>query len=104
MRISDWSSDVCSSDLFALNPNLHILVAHGAYDPVGGCSIDAEHGRHLPPAYAGKIAFRCYLSGHAIYRDAGPRAQFADDMRALARDVLDAPAFRPRSEEHTSEL
>ncbi|RIA37940.1 carboxypeptidase C (cathepsin A) [Hephaestia caeni] len=84
-----------AAEAFALNPNLHILVAHGAYDPVGGCSIDAEHGRHLPPAYVGKIAFRCYLSGHAIYRDAGPRAQFADDMRALARDVLDAPAFRP---------
>lgn len=84
-----------AAEAFTLNPNLHILVAHGAYDPVGGCSIDAEHGRHMPAAYAGKITFSCYLSGHAIYRDATPRAQFADDMRALARAALAAPPYRP---------
>src|SRR3546814_18769554 len=83
-----------AAEAFALNPNLHILVAHGAYDPVGGCSIDAEHGRHLPPAYAGKIAFRCYLSAPAIYSDAGPRAQFAHDLPPLARCLLAAQASR----------
>lgn len=71
----------------ALKPSLKVLVAHGAYDPLGGCSIDAEHGRHLEPPYRQAITFRCYVSGHAIYRDAPARAQFAADMRALARDA-----------------
>lgn len=77
------------------NPALKILVAHGAYDPLGGCSIDAEHARHLPPAYDGAIRFRCYLAGHAIYRDALPRAQFAEDMRRLARDAAASKRAKP---------
>jgi hypothetical protein len=68
-----------------LSPRLKVLVAHGAYDPLGGCSMDAELGRRLEQPYRDQVSFRCYLAGHAIYRDALPRAQFADDMRALAR-------------------
>jgi carboxypeptidase C (cathepsin A) len=74
-----------TAEAIALKPSLKVLVAHGAYDPLGGCSIDAEHGRRLQPPYRAAISFRCYLSGHAIYRDAPARAQFANDMRALAR-------------------
>lgn len=37
------------------------------------------------------MTFRCYLSGHAIYRDAPARAEFANDMRALARRAGAAP-------------
>lgn len=76
-----------AKEAFELEPRLRILVPHGAYDPLGGCSMDAEHGRNLPPSWSGAIRFRCYLSGHAIYRDAPARAQFADDMRQLARDA-----------------
>ncbi|WP_293454718.1 hypothetical protein [Phenylobacterium sp.] len=74
-----------AADAMALSPQLKVLVAHGAYDPLGGCSMDAELGRRLAAPYRSRITFRCYLAGHAIYRDAQPRAQFADDMRALAR-------------------
>lgn len=76
-----------AAEAFALEPRLKVLVPHGAYDPLGGCSMDAEHGRNLPRAWAGAIRFRCYLAGHAIYRDAGPRAEFAADMRQLAREA-----------------
>lgn len=78
-----------AKEAFELEPKLRILVPHGAYDPLGGCSMDAEHGRNLPPAWQGAIKFRCYLSGHAIYRDAPARAQFAADMRQLARDAAE---------------
>ncbi len=74
-----------TGEAIGAKPGLKVLVAHGAYDPLGGCSIDAEHGRHLEPPYREAIRFRCYLSGHAIYRDAPARAEFADDLRALAR-------------------
>jgi hypothetical protein len=74
-----------AADAMRLSPGLRVFVAHGAYDPLGGCSMDAELGRRLEPPFRGRVTFRCYLSGHAIYRDPRPRAQLADDMRALAR-------------------
>lgn len=76
-----------AAQAMALKPNLKILVAHGAYDPLGGCSMDAELGRQLPQPQRSQVTMRCYLSGHAIYRDASARAQFANDMRALARSA-----------------
>jgi hypothetical protein len=74
-----------AAEAMTLNPALRVFVAHGAYDPLGGCSMDAELGRRMPAPYKDQMTFRCYLAGHAIYRDAGPRAEFAADMRALAR-------------------
>lgn len=74
-----------AADALKLSPTLQVLVPHGAYDPLGGCSIDAELGRRLEAPYRDQVTFRCYLSGHAIYRDAPARAEFANDMRALAR-------------------
>lgn len=66
------------------SPRLKVLVAHGAYDPLGGCSMDAERGLRMALPYREAVTMRCYLAGHAIYRDAPARAQFAADMRAFA--------------------
>jgi carboxypeptidase C (cathepsin A) len=74
-----------SGAAIALKPSLKVLVAHGAYDPLGGCSMDAEMGRQLPSPYREAVTWRCYISGHAIYRDAPARGEFANDLRALAR-------------------
>ncbi|MDZ4374482.1 MAG: hypothetical protein U1C74_24080 [Phenylobacterium sp.] len=76
-----------AAEAVALNPRLKVLVPHGAYDPLGGCSMDAEHGRQLQSPHREAVTFRCYLAGHAIYRDAPARAEFAADFRALARAV-----------------
>jgi hypothetical protein len=70
------------------SPSLKVLVAHAAYDPLGGCSMDAELARHLTPPYREAVTFRCYLAGHAIYRDAPARALLAADLRALARHAV----------------
>ena len=70
-----------------LSPSLKVLVAHAAYDPLGGCSMDAELARQLTSPYREAITFRCYLAGHAIYRDAPARAQLAGDLRTLARNA-----------------
>src|SRR3546814_1680585 len=48
MRISDWSSDVCSSDLdeaFAESDMFHKIIAHGMW---GGALISAVLGTELP--------------------------------------------------------
>lgn len=70
-----------------LQPRLEVLAAHGAYDPVGGCSMDTALGRHLTAPYREDVRFRCYSSGHVIYLDPAARAQLAADVRALARDA-----------------
>lgn len=79
-----------AADAVSLKPSLKVFVAHGAYDPLGGCSMDAELGRRLTSPHKEAISFRCYPAAHAIYRDAPARAMFAEDMRALARQAAAA--------------
>src|SRR3546814_8993024 len=79
MRISDWSSDVCSSDLRG---------SRGGRRQVGGAG--------------GRGADR----ERAADRPGAPRARLwpaADDQR-LRRPAPDRPDQVARSEEHTSEL
>ncbi|MGH8291130.1 MAG: hypothetical protein ACREV7_19355 [Steroidobacteraceae bacterium] len=68
-----------------LYPHLQVLVAHGAYDPVGGCSMDAALDRHLTSPYREDVTFRCYMAGHVIYLDPVARAKLAADVRSLER-------------------
>src|SRR3546814_7122173 len=96
MRISDWSSDVCSSDL------LHV-VQHDTREVL------AEHGQHQrhhrqrkrPPEPAREVAkFRIVIVLQARHF----RLQRHAAERTVTRTLL--PDFRVhrRSEEHTSEL
>src|SRR3546814_4091167 len=78
MRISDWSSDVCSSDLF-LQRRAHIVAKEGeagfGTELVADLSVDAREGR--------------------IGRRVGEIAVEEGGLEAL---------FLHRSDEHTSEL
>src|SRR3546814_8713292 len=103
MRISDWSSDVCSSDLLPAHPAA--LRALGAGDPAG-----ARHRRlrHRPPAEPG--AARGLqpappgLSRRPLNRlDSSPENEVRAGSRRL-EDLTDGSKAVPRSEEHTSEL
>ena len=76
-----------AAEAMDLSSKLKVLVVHGAYDPLGGCSMDAELGRRLPAPYHDAVTFRCYMSGHAVVRDPGARTLFANDMRALAKSA-----------------
>src|SRR3546814_6560206 len=99
MRISDWSSDVCSSDLLdKLAQNVDDL----AVEKVEGIA-DGEQPNHPPcGASIGGRTERCLrFDRHAAHR-AGDRAP---DHRRSPRAGPAAPAAaRKRSEEHTSEL
>src|SRR3546814_6175526 len=89
MRISDWSSDVCSSDLFV---------------PLLDSACHAHHAAHR---------LRCLRAGAALQRRlARQQLRRLDGAQDLARHVGLRPLRRHllrglptgRSEEHTSEL
>src|SRR3546814_4331422 len=92
MRISDWSSDVCSSDLQKLSKRLAPLIA-----PPVSCAIQRPLG-----------------SARSSERKTGaPSGTYLGSAATLARPVTGTPKApngpgplqRPeRSEEHTSEL
>src|SRR3546814_10276025 len=95
MRISDWSSDVCSSDLEAGERARRVGRAWSSRSfswldlarGKGETMIDAPADRHPVSA------LRRHIDGHA------------DDQRSGARHVGgDAAMVAMRSEEHTSEL
>src|SRR3546814_2426348 len=93
-RISDWSSDVCSSDLFATDTNVVRAVGE-----IGG-----------PLVYLGReqidLSLGCVSSvaGHApLCVDPDERIHFAVEVH-LASSPRSTRNAVERSEEHTSEL
>src|SRR3546814_6535562 len=127
MRISDWSSDVCSSDLFAVlddrgaqhDAAIHIAVGREIADAarIGAARIGFEFGDDLAGADLGRAADSAGGKAREQRVDrvlAGRDA--ADDVRDDVHDMaveLDGIAVgdahaaadrSARSEEHTSEL
>src|SRR3546814_2944285 len=87
MRISDWSSDVCSSDLGAV-----YLEAREA----------AAHGLHGKAEIVGNVA-PCHRQRDRTGRPA-PALLTRGDLKQKGRDLLHRGlAAQKRSEEHTSE-
>src|SRR3546814_3326752 len=92
MRISDWSSDVCSSDLESS------LIVTGVMRPDAAAPSREEN-------QCDRLESRGYSRrDRALHarRCAGSDTWRPD--RHLARDVGALEQYRPRSEEHTSEL
>src|SRR3546814_6027602 len=91
MRISDWSSDVCSSDLqrigFGQRLAVDRKVAVLERDPVAA---DRDHALDQPHAVARRLEHRDVAAAGFIARHHG--------------DVGERNAQAVRSEEHTSEL
>src|SRR3546814_8866845 len=95
MRISDWSSDVCSSDLAQGGFEVFVIVIAAAEHPLADVAEAAvqqapvvEHQRHAGPQRNGEPV--------GALHDAR--------MQILVGAIEGAHAFRLRSEEHTSEL
>src|SRR3546814_5133893 len=103
MRISDWSSDVCSSDLLHRHPHrglgaaLHALTAGAIGVMTVGVMARASlghTGRKLA-ADGGTVTIFILINLGAALRIAAP---------ALPIDYVHGVALAGRSEEHTSEL
>src|SRR3546814_7116884 len=93
MRISDWSSDVCSSDLLAALQLLH--------DALGDFLADALlDGDELAHRVAGGLLRLAEIAGAGL--DLAPRQIGAQQLVHLAQ--LQVVVGDDRSEEHTSEL
>src|SRR3546814_2212449 len=103
MRISDWSSDVCSSDLFVVQRGVCVQPVQGLRD---GGGIGAEHGIDLADALFRRqrvVAFEQFRQQRLL--DLGVVAPGGLLQRGLDPGLvalLVAPLAR--SEEHTSEL
>src|SRR3546814_6493167 len=116
MRISDWSSDVCSSDLLGMHGgDTEFLVFKGLATEVGrqhggGRRIADLRGVELhvhmavlvafPGGDRATIGFTEIAHGQASLKSVGGR--FCGPYCRPQSDFMQPPA--PRSEEHTSEL
>src|SRR3546814_6313484 len=88
MRISDWSSDVCSSDLEVGHARVHHLTRRrqAAEDAEASSS---HHLRHAARGVSGEV---------------GPSRQLSDGGAELRAAAFGVRQEDRRSEEHTSEL
>src|SRR3546814_1871678 len=109
MRISDWSSDVCSSDLTGEHGGR--LLQQDGYTVELAMAEDGapprfqawlyEDGEPLP-ASSGKVEVRVTrLGGRTESYTLAPQE---DGSLAAAKTVAEPHSFEVRSEEHTSEL
>src|SRR3546814_6898957 len=101
MRISDWSSDVCSSDLVPRpvdGPPGELLVGRLLQQRPAGFDRPSEHGGGDPE--------RALLSesGSIDVERHGPRLRSRSDMATAHTDEPSGREAPGRSEEHTSEL
>src|SRR3546814_8432598 len=94
MRISDWSSDVCSSDLHA---------AAGAVAHVGRAVDDARHRHRRDSRDARHVEDRC-RSPASTARFGGHGLSCPPHLASRVAPRQSPVRVQPRSEEHTSEL
>src|SRR3546814_9740243 len=97
MRISDWSSDVCSSDLGAIEREISGADQHFRGSPVTRADRDADRGTDVERILIDLVGPRQrFDDGDREFLDAVGVAGFAHHDRELVA--------AERSEEHTSEL
>src|SRR3546814_10696902 len=107
MRISDWSSDVCTSDLLAkfLHNSLRLTMARMRV-------LYRSRAQHSEGPRPGSLQTACLHRDTieesrgpvAMLRSAGIAGRDADGPNRTAETVFRSLFLGPRSEEHTSEL
>src|SRR3546814_8137441 len=111
MRISDWSSDVCSSDLISdWQKDTETLPPGKRLDDAIVSTADLQLRRPVAtdgPAITALVARCAPLDRNSAYCNLLQCTHFADSCIVAERDgaiVGWVSGHRPRSEEHTSEL
>ena len=72
-----------TEDAIAMNPKMKVLVAAGMYDSFLPCATGEDVEQNLPAKLEQSITFKCYIGGHAMYKDADTRPLFSRDVKAL---------------------
>src|SRR3546814_4562002 len=109
MRISDWSSDVCSSDLHTLYASYSQGFKGGGFDP-RGVGVNAPAAVPGSPTDAEVSAFLSFLPEQVDSYEVGYKGSLLDGavnvaLAAFYADYSDVQIpGSVRSEEHTSEL
>src|SRR3546814_7946403 len=101
MRISDWSSDVCSSDLVAVDGDRIVAVGRG--EQTGAREIDAD-GALVTPGF---VDIHAHYDGQATWdHQLAPSSWQGVTTVVMGNCGVGFAPVRPadRSEEHTSEL
>src|SRR3546814_9254378 len=104
MRISDWSSDVCSSDLPAMRHRREWCDRRGAGGRPGSDAEAAAPQRSLDRAGAGEPDLRDPDLRSRPGQGAGQAGRAAATVLSATSTGSAATAEARRSEEHTSEL
>src|SRR3546814_8945428 len=107
MRISDWSSDVCSSDLLAMEAGEAgaDYVAFGAFFPTTTKTVEHHAEPEILEWWQGMFELPCVAIGGITVDNARKLIDAGADFLAVAGGVWAHPEGpAARSEEHTSEL
>src|SRR3546814_8673375 len=129
MRISDWSSDVCSSDLQTVQTSTFLVASplakevqfkrnlprHQDWDFVLRAERAGTHFVYAPECLAlfrqtepaGRISKQVNVAPSQYWLDRGGAELLSNEARNLFMATVIMPRLypsRPRSEEHTSEL
>src|SRR3546814_20791111 len=106
MRISDWSSDVCSSDLLDLESLIWLEAFLKSYD---GALLMTSHDREFMNRIVGKIveidggALTTYSGNYDFYDQQRPlnekhlQAQFERQQAMLAKDTKVTQPYKARA-------
>src|SRR3546814_3973747 len=111
MRISDWSSDVCSSDLVAVSggpDSMALLWLMATLLPGQICAATVDHGLRKGSADEARMVAGFCAREHIPHAILHPAAPISGSLQAAARAeryrLLEQWREAHRSEEHTSEL
>jgi len=83
------SSDL--KKLLALNPSLHVLIAHGYFDTVCPFAATRWLATHLPVGQD-RVTLRVYPGGHMLYTRPSSRAALASDVGQMISSAVASPA------------
>src|SRR3546814_10456031 len=102
MRISDWSSDVCSSDLLAaevgVGQSMYAIERYTSVNDLGTAVLFQQLIEH--PVRRIVVASSMSIYGEGLYQSADGRLIETAERQPRAA----SGSWAPRSEEHTSEL
>src|SRR3546814_2947328 len=106
MRISDWSSDVCSSDLDHRHVVVTADVGDSCFLQIGHATLRGARERPLSPAARPAPTPRAHRSGKSRALRGGTEGAMPapQGRNRRERGAAGQSALVARSEEHTSEL